>query len=124
MNFKKCITVLLLLITTSVFAQLNQRSLTLKKASPEIFDAIRLVSYAIHDGDNSKVSTEINLQCAAYIDLVILDENLDYEILFTFMNKFCADSDKFVEYYNSGRSTECFSLPIVWTFVKEFYYEY
>ena len=78
----------------------------------------------MHEGENYKVSQEINKQSEAYIEVLNYSDDLDLEILFTIMRRFCADQEQFDYYLDNKRFEECFNLPINWWLVNQTIFNY
>lgn len=113
------IIIITLLFSSSLSAQLNESALMVRQLQPEVFNSIRLLSLVIHEGENYKVSQEINLQSEAYIEFLNHSEYLDLEVMLSLMRRFCVYQDQFDSYLSSKQIEECFSLPINWYMVNE-----
>jgi len=106
-------------LSTSLSAQLNETALQVKQIQPEVYNGIRVLSIILHEGENYEVSQEINKQSEAYIEVLNYSDDLDLEVLFTLMRRFCADQEQFDYYLNNKRLEECFNLPINWWLVNQ-----
>lgn len=114
----------LMMISFSLSAQLNQSALQVQQLQPEVYNGIRVLALVMHEGENYKVSQEINKQSEAYIEVLNYSDDLDLEILFTLMRRFCADQEQFDYYLNNKRLEECFNLPINWWLVNQTLFNY
>ena len=106
-------------LSTSLSAQLNETAIQVKQIQPEVYNGIRVLSIILHEGENYEVSQEINKQSEAYIEVLNYSDDLDLEVLFTLMRRFCADQEQFDYYLNNKRLEECFNLPINWWLVNQ-----
>ena len=106
-------------LSTSLSAQLNETALQVKQIQPEVYNGIRVLSIILHEGENYEVSQEINKQSEAYIEVLNYSDDLDLEVLFTLMRRFCADQEQFDYYLNNKQLEECFNLPINWWLVNQ-----
>lgn len=111
-------------LSTSLSAQINETALQVKQIQPEVYNGIRVLSIILHEGENYEVSQEINKQSEAYIEVLNYSDDLDLEILFTLMRRFCADQEQFDYYLNNKRHEECFNLPINWWLVNQTLFNY
>lgn len=121
---KKQLLLLALLVSSTLSAQLNQSALQVQQLQPEVYNGIRVLSLVMHEGENYKVSQEINKQSEAYIEVLNYSDDLDLEVLFTLMRRFCADQEQFDYYLNNNRFEECFNLPINWWLVNQTLFNY
>ena len=121
---KKQLLLFALLVSSALSAQLNQSALQVQQLQPEVYNGIRVLSLVMHEGENYKVSQEINKQSEAYIEVLNYSDDLDLEILFTLMRRFCADQEQFDYYLNNNRFEECFNLPINWWLVNQTIFNY
>ena len=121
---KKNLLVLVLLFSSTLSAQLNQSALQVQQLQPDVYNGIRVLSLVMHEGENYKVSQEINKQSEAYIEVLNYSDDLDLEVLFTLMRRFCADQEQFDYYLNNNRFEECFNLPINWWLVNQNVFNY
>lgn len=121
---KKQLLLLALLVSSALSAQLNQSALQVQQLQPEVYNGIRVLSLVMHEGENYKVSQEINKQSEAYIEILNYSDDLDLEVLFTLMRRFCADQEQFDYYLNNNRFEECFNLPINWWLVNQTIFNY
>ena len=113
-----------LLLSSALSAQLNQSALQVQQLQPEVYNGIRVLSLVMHEGENYKVSQEINKQSEAYIEVLNYSDDLDLEILFTIMRRFCADQEQFDYYLDNKRFEEFFNLPINWWLVNQTIFNY
>ena len=111
------------LFSTSAFGQLNTTAQQVQKTSPGVYNGIRILSLFIHDGNNYKVSQEINKQCEAWV-FIVNNYDFDYtDDLTRKMYEWCADQNEWAVIkrrldYGQGDVMDLFSLPINWWLVK------
>jgi hypothetical protein len=119
-SMKKYFILLVMLISSALSAQLNQSSQAVKQHEPETYKSIRAFSLLMHEGENYKVSQEINKQCEAFIEVMMKTEDVDLNVLFSYMRKYCYDTDQFDAFKKKEETiTKCFQLPINWWFVNQ-----
>ena len=111
------------LFSTSAFGQLNSSAQQVQKVNPGVYNGIRILSVVMHDGNNYKVSQEINTQCEAFLFIVNNYDFNDEDALTSLMYKWCADQNEWARImrsikYGQGDVAELFSLPINWWLVK------
>lgn len=111
------------LFSTVAFGQLNEISQQVQKVNPGVYNGIRILSIVLHEGNNYKVSQEINKQCEAYYDIVNEYDFEEIDALTATMYKWCADQEQWKVIMigmrqGQGDIMQLFELPINWWLVR------
>ena len=111
---KSLITILAIALATVSFGQLNSTSLHVRESDPELFESIRFYAKSV-EGDNVKgISSQINIQTTAFVQLTQEFDANDLEPIFKAMFENTLYQDLFNSYIENNEVNKCWYLPIDW----------